>query len=939
MGDSAHIAFVVNGQTVEARVPPRTTLLRFLRDQLGLRGAKNGCGTKHCGACIVLVDGEPTKTCTLRLTAVAGARIETIEGLALDGSLHPIQSAYLATGAVQCGFCTPAMILATKALLDKHAHPSDDEIREGLRENICRCTGYVKIIDAVKLAALWVEDPSLVPEATDATDHIGMGTSTGDWEGREKACGSLVFADDLYMDGMLHGKILWSAHPHAEILSVDTQATREVKGLHSVFTAADVPGLNLMGVLSPDQPALCGDRVRFVGDAVAVAFAETLKAAEEAIDLVQVTYRELPGVFSVQQALREDAPLLHESGNVCKHLQHEVGDVDAAFAAADLVLEGHFETPAVEHAYLEPEAALAFPGEDGEVVIQAPTQFPFELRRRIADMLAKPEEQVRIVVTPIGGGFGGKADHCIEGLAALGAVLTGRPVKITLTRRESLRATSKRHPYSMDYRVGLDVEGHLLAVDAKLFSDAGPYTGLSPRVIDQACIFSCGPYRAPNARIEGWALFTNNANGGPFRGFGINQAAFSLESLLDEAAIRLGLDPLELRLRNALVVGDQTVSGEILQVSVAIKETIEATRDALAEELPWIQAMRDSGRLIGVGVASGFKNVGAGKGKIDDAGAIFSLESDGRITLRASAVDMGQGIRTALAQVAAEVLSVPAGALTIVTGDTSLTIKHGGGAGERQMLIAGKAVELGAVQFKDLLLDRAAEYTGVAREGLDLRGGMVTGPEGASLRLSDLARHAGERWQKIETSYYYVAPKTYALADSKARTEVPPEEYRNYPAYAYATHVAIVEVDDETSRARVLKMLAAHDCGRAVNPQKIEGQIEGSCMQGIGYALTEEFPVKDGHPQANSFGRLGVPTIMDAPEVVSFIVEDPEPGGPFGAKGVSEVATVPATPAVTNAIYDAVGVRITSLPAKPEVIAAGRAALRTHEEPGERGRK
>ena len=406
---------------------------------------------------------------------------------------------------------------------------------------------------------------------------------------------------------------------------MDTAAARALPGVAAVLSAADVPGHNGMGSLRPDQPVLAGERVRFMGDAVAVVFAETPAVAEAGALAVTVRYRELPGVFSPEEALAPGAPRVQPQGNVSKHLLHEAGDVDRALATAALVVEGRFDTPFVEHAYLEPESALARVDDEGRLTVEAPTQFPFELRRQLAAVLGLEEEQVRVVVTPLGGGFGSKLDNTVEALAALGAWRLRGPVKITLTREESLRVSTKRHPYVMDYRVGFSADGTLHGVDATLLSDAGPYTALSPRVIDQACIFAFGPYRVPNLRVEGWAVHTNNANASAFRGFGINQVAVAIESLIDEGGRRLGIDPFALRALNALEPGDHTISGEILRHSVAIRATLDAARDAWLEESPRWESAKCEGRRIGMGVASGFKNVGAGKGKVDDAGAIFSL--------------------------------------------------------------------------------------------------------------------------------------------------------------------------------------------------------------------------------------------------------------------------------------------------------------------------
>ncbi|MGB3904658.1 MAG: molybdopterin cofactor-binding domain-containing protein, partial [Anaerolineae bacterium] len=538
-------------------------------------------------------------------------------------------------------------------------------------------------------------------------------------------------------------------------------------------------------------------------------------------------------------------------------------------------------------------------------------------------VLTLPEERIRIEATPLGGSFGSTIDGTVEPLLALAAYCTRRPVKLTLTREESLKRSTKRHPYVMDYRVGLDRNAKLLAVDARLLSDTGAYTNLGPRVIDQACIFACGPYEVPNLRLEGWAVHTNNVNASAFRGFGINQAAVAIESLLDEAARKLNVSPFELRYKNALKRGSKTAAGEILRHSVAIEETIVAARRALEEELPKITEKLSPGMKLGIGVASGFKNVGAGKGKVDDAGAIFNLLPGGRVQLRASAVDMGQGIRTTLVQIATEVLPLADGALELITGDTALTPRHGGAVAERQTLISGNAVLEAARKFKAQLMNGAASILEVLPEELQLRSeGIVHLRSETHISLAELQEQLSQRGENVEASHVYIAPRTFALADVEGRRSVPPEEYRNYPSYAYTTQVAAVEVDPSTGKVKVLEVLAAHDVGRAINPQKIEGQIEGSCLMAQGYALSEEYPLDQGIPKARTYRDLNVPTIADAPPVRTLIVEKPDPGGPLGAKGISEVATVPLTPAILNAIFDAVGARIYSLPATSAKIVA-----------------
>ncbi len=913
----AQVHFILNGSPVTAEIHEKETLLQYLRGTACLNGAKNGCGTGGCGACTVLVNGEPVRSCVTPLRQMEDKTVLTIEGLTPKEGLHPIQEAFVRTGAIQCGFCTPGMIMAVKALLDKHPDPTDADIDQGLSHNVCRCTGYVKIIDAVRLAAKLLSGAALPLSPAGS----GLGHSVPDIDGVQKATGTLPFACDLELPGMVYGKVLWAAHPHAKILNINTASAECAPGVLRVLTARDVPGRNGFGSLKPDQPVLCADTVRFLGDAVALVVASSEDEAAAAAKLVEVSYEPLPVVSDMAEALAENAPLLHPDGNVCKHLVHEVGDLEGAKKQAFVHVSGHFETPAVEHAYLEPEAGVATFDEDGMLTLYAPTQFPFETKRQLVEVLGLPPEKVRVVLTPLGGGFGSKCDATIEFLLAVAAYNLRRPVKITLSRRESLQVSTKRHPYRMDYEVGATREGELVYVDAKLLSDAGPYTNLSPRVIDQACIFSCGPYRVKNLRLEGWAVHTNNANASAFRGFGINQAAFSIESLLDEIAEKLNMDRFDIRYRNALVAGDETVSGEILRASVGIKETIRLCKEATEKAAAEYAARYPQGtKRFGVGVASGFKNVGAGKGKVDDAGAILHLEPDGSVLIRVSAVDMGQGIRTTMAQITSETLGLPIDRLHIITGDTLLTPKHGGAVGERQTLISGNAMLLASRLFLTKLYEAAASCWGCVADGMKLTDGTLVTAAGDRLgtlaELAELLHKTGA--PDVTAEYNYVAPRTFALADVESRRTVPREEYRNYPAYAYTTQAALVEVDTETGKVRVLKVVAAHDVGRIINPVKIEGQIEGSCSMGQGYALSEEYVVERGIHRTTTYQSLGVPGIADTPDYEILLVEDPEPAGPYGAKGISEVATVPITPAIVNAIHDAVGVRVKTLPARPE---------------------
>jgi CO/xanthine dehydrogenase Mo-binding subunit/aerobic-type carbon monoxide dehydrogenase small subunit (CoxS/CutS family) len=923
------VTFTLNGDTIAAQVDGRKSLLRYLRDDLGLMGTKDGCSSGDCGSCVVLVDDKPVDACVYLMRRANGVSIETIDGLARpDGTLHPIQAAFLDRGAVQCGFCIPGMIMATKALLAKTPHPTEHEIRAGLKDNICRCTGFMPIFDAVAKAAEWLEDEDGYEEWQ--PKYGPMGTSCVLLDGAQSVQGTLPYADDLTMEGMLEGKVVWSEHPYARIVSVDTSKAAAAPGVHSVVTHEDVPGLNAHGRTIPDQPVFAFDYVRFTGDPICLVLADTRELAESAAKLVEVEYEVLPGLFDPHDSLRDDAPQLVASspGNVCKALTHAVGDVDAAIASAPHVVEGHFTTQRQDHAYLEPFAALANVDENGVVIVRTPTQAPFETREQLTKILDLPREKIRIIATPIGGGFGGKLEIAIEGMIAVATYVTRRPIKMALARDETLRTGVKRHPFVVDYRVAMDDEGHLLAVDAQMICDGGPYTGNSPRVIDQAAIFSCGPYRVPNVRVDGKAVLTNNPLGGAFRGYGINQAAVAMEQLLDELALKTGKNPFELRRINMLVEGDETITGQQLPSSVGAIPTLEACQKAFEEEWPQYEALARAGYRIGYGVAAGYKNVGAGKGKIDDSGATFKLKKNGRVALTASVVDMGQAIRTTMVQLAAESTGLPFELFDLTTQDTALVHPHRSASGQRQTLVSGNAVVIAGKEFKQKLLGLVGGWFDKQAEELAIVGDEVRTQwtqyvvEEKLVTLAEVYARAKAEGLDLTTEAEYIAPQTWPLSDQEARKTVPRDKYRNYPTYAYATQVAIVGVDEETGRVDLLRVIAAHDVGVAINPQQIRGQIIGSVSMGQGLALSENYPSVNGTPpwKRLDYRRLGVPLSTNATSVRVEIVEDPFPEGPYGAKGISEIATVPSTPAILNAVYNATGVRTYDLPVNPKVL-------------------
>ena len=900
-----NVTFELNETLVTAQAEGQT-LLKYLRGVACLKGAKEGCGTGHCGACTVIIDGRAVRSCVTRLDRLDGKKITTIEGLrGENGAPHPIQQAFLDIGAVQCGFCTPGMVLAAKALLDANPNPTDEEICEGLKHNYCRCTGYVKIIQAVHLAAarLRGENPPLteiqslehielvsyhVPGDPTAEHLTGrhIGCSEPDCDGPQKVRGALAYACDLGDESTLHGAFTWSRFPHARILSIDCSAAEAAPGVLRVLTSRDVPGQNVFGTFNPEQPVFCEDEVCFLGDMIAMAVADTEEHARAAAKLVEVAYEVLPGVFEIEDS--------HARGGRqdIRTIDFSKGDYDAETRRPGLVhVEGDYYFERQEHGALEPLCVLAEPDANtGGVHITSCTQSPFEIRRMLAPILGLAEAQVRVTASPLGGGFGQKCDSYIEAQAALASMVTGRRVQVTLRRSESLILSTKRHRYRNRYRLSVDRDGRFRALDALITSDAGPYAGLSGGVLEQGCIFALGPYRLDAARVHAYTVRTNTAQGGAFRGFGINQSANCIETLIDEAAERLGMDPFEIRLRNALSPGDRTLTTEVVQESVGILQTIRICREKsqpiIARYREAYRKKNDPALALGVGVASGFKNVGVGKGNPDDGGCILTKLPDGRYTLAVSGIDMGQGFRTAMVQIAAEMLDESASCFEVVSGDTAQTLPHRQAVSERQTLDTGRAVYIAANQMRE-----------------------------------ELAARPWRPGETRQTRCSHSAPRTYGIAGrEQARRDKNP--YQNYRGYAFLTQCVIVEVDRRTGRVRVLHVISANDVGRAINPQIIAGQVEGGTSMGIGYALSEGFSYTQGRPDQKAFGQLGLPLAGDAPKYDVVLVEDPHIEGPYGAKGCSEVATVPATPAVMNAIHDAVGVRFYHTPIRPADILA-----------------
>lgn len=843
--------FFVNNQPVTMTVPGQT-LLPFLREQLGLTGTKDGCSEGACGTCTVLVDHRAMRACLLTADKLVGKHVTTIEGLnQRERAVYAY--AFAKTGAVQCGFCTPGMVMSAKALLANTPNPSPTQVRQALRGNICRCTGYVKIEDAIHLAARLFREGGQVPKTT-CTGRLGADFHRIDAE--EKTLGTGVYVDDMTLPGMVFAGALRSKYPRAKVLSIDTRRAVAHPACIRIITAADVPGENVVGHLVQDQATLIpiGNITTYIGDAVALAVVRQHEALAQVLGLIDVKYAPLPPVTSPAAGLAEGAPLVHprRGSNMLQEERLKRGDPDRALLASAHLVTERYSLPFTEHAFMEPECALATPTEDG-IHLYTGGQSVYDEQHQIARVLGLPEEHVHVTSCLVGGGFGGKEDLSCQHHAALAAYLTGLPVKIRFSRQESLHVHPKRHAMEIEMTVGCDNDGKLTAMKANILSDTGAFASLGGPVLQRACTHAGGPYQFQHIEVHGTAVYTNNPPAGAFRGFGVTQSAFAMECALTRLAEKAGISPWEIRHRNAIRPGQALPNGQIADASTAFVECLEAVRDVY-EASPY------------TGIAGGFKNTGLGVGVPDIGRCAVSVKA-GNIHIRTSAACIGQGMATVLMQMACETLSLPPEQFIIEPPDTRRTPDTGTTTASRQTVFTGEAT----VRACQLL-----------RAELDAGHSLQT--------LEDREFHAEYR------------PETDPMGSDKPNPV-------SHVAYGFAAQVVTL-----TPEGRVERVTAAYDLGTLVNPRAAEGQIEGGIAMGLGYALTEDFPVTGGYPQA-TYGKLGLLRATDVPPVHVTIVDGPDrTPAAYGAKGVGELATIPTAPAVQGAYYKLDGTFRTKLP-------------------------
>ena len=902
------IAFSVNGKKMTAAVSPVERLSKVLRERLGLTGTKVGCDAGDCGACSVLLDGEPVCSCLVAAGQIEGHEITTVEGLATRAPIHDqLQKSFLRHGAAQCGACTPGMLVSATALLERTAAPTEGEVMDAIGGVLCRCTGYRKIITAIQDAC----SGKMCEPAPLAGSAVGSRLVRLD--GQSKVDGSEIFGADEIPAGALVVRAIRSPHQRARFSFGDLDAfVATHPGIHRILTAKDIPGENRYGVIPrfADQPVFAEVEARFRGEAVAAVVGEP--EAIETLDCASfpVAWEELPALNTIAAALALDAERIHPSreNNVLVRGRVVRGDADKALAEADVVVEDEYETGFIEHAYIEPEAGFARRVND-QIEIQACTQAPYMDRADIAQILGIAPEAVRIIPTAVGGGFGAKLDLSVQPFIALAAWHLRQPVRMVYSRSESIISTTKRHPSHIRVRVGATRDGKLTAMDFAADFNTGAYSSWGPTVAARVPVHASGPYYVPHYRALTRAVHTHLVPAGAFRGFGVPQTAIAQEQLYDDLADRLGIDRLEFRILNALDNQTPTVTGQVLAEGVGIRACFEALRPR------WIAARAESAAFNakaagpfrrGVGVAGMW--YGCGNTSLPNPSTIrVGLKADGRIALHQGAVDIGQGSNTIVTQICADAVGAPVDRFDLVSGDTSITPDCGKTSASRQTFVTGKAAYMAGIELRRAILHLV---DGCECAVIDFKPGAVMVGEDSKQRTISLRDLPLDKNGYVLTSEATFDPPTSPLDENGQGTP--------YAVFGFGAQLAEVAVDTELGTVRVLKVTAAHDVGRAINPTLIEGQIEGGAAQGLGMALMEEFFPGKGE---NLHDYL-IPSAGDMPPVESILIEDPSSIGPFGAKGIGEQAVIPTAPAILNAIHDAIGVRIRRLPATPDRIRA-----------------
>jgi len=909
------IRMKVNENIVESYVDDSKTLVKFLREDLELTGTKIGCEHGDCGACTVLVNGRPVNSCLFLVSEAEGKDITTIEGLSQNGSLHPIQRAFIEFNAIQCGFCTPGMILTAYALLKENPNPSEDEIRAYLQGNLCRCTGYNNIVRAIKEAGNYLFQKKEIIKVDDSKIYR--------LEGPEKVTGRAIYVGDIKIRRMLIGKVLRSKLAHARIKKINVESALSLPGVKAIVTASDFPSKK-SGFMIQDEDVLARDKIRFIGEPIAAVAAIDEKRAEEALNLIEIELEELPPIFTFYESIAPDAPLIHENykeytskiplkryGNVCLHTRIKKGDVKKGFEESDEIFEDTYTFPVVHQAPLEPRAVVAEVESEGRLHLWCSTARPFNIRSGLSEILEIPMSHIRVTGARIGGGFGGKGEISIEPIVAMLAIKAKQPVKYEMTREEDFLSATPRHAMEIYIKTGVKRDGKILSREAKINVDTGAYAYFGPNATSNAVQLITGPYNIENVLIEGICAYTNKISCGPCRGPGAVQAHFAVETHMDRIARTLRIDPIDFRIKNALRPNDFTSTGQRLE-DVGYIEALLELKKSLNKYLTVIRDT-DEKKAIGIGIAGGFWGI-PGFG----SSATIKINEDGMVILSMGSVEIGTGSDTAMAILVSEELGIPLKRIRVVSGDTDTCPFDFGAIGSRTTQAMGVAVYKAIEAVKDQLLSFAENHLKVSRESLSFGNGKIyvsERPE-VSISISKIA-------QMLTT-----AKGGPVVATGTNTTPTPPfnpefvESHimSSKPFFAFGAQAVAVEVNRLTGKVDVLKVIASHNVGKAVFREGVEGQIHGGVAMGIGYALSEEVIFSEGRPLNDSFLDYRLPTIMDVPEIIPIIVEKENAKQPEDIKGIGEPATIPTAAAIANAVFDAIGVRINHPPLTPEKV-------------------
>lgn len=839
--------FWINSQQIT--VEENVNLLEYMRDKLDITSVKNGCMEGACGACMVLMEGKAVRACLFTAAKAEGKHILTVEGFS-QREQDVFSFAFSEAGAVQCGFCIPGMIISAKGLIDINSNPSKSEIRNAIKGNICRCTGYVKIVQAILMAAKYLREDLPLPQK-EFTGNVGERSHRPDAE--VKILGKAKFADDLKAPDMIYGSALRAGYPRALVKAIHLEKALKHPEAVRIVLAEDIPGERVIGHLTQDWPAIIavGEETRYTGDSICLIAAKSKKALKEIKDLIEVEYEERVPLLSAKDAMKEGAPLIHESGNIYRRELIQRGDVETALQNSAHVVTRVYNTPAQEHAFLEPESALGIP-EGDSLTVYTGGQSIYDEYREIGMLLGIPKEKLRIISAYVGGGFGGKEDMSVQHHAALLAYLCKVPVKVTLTREESLMVHPKRHPMEMELTTGCDELGKLTAMRLRLIADTGAYASLGGPVLQRACTHAAGPYNYQNIDIIGLAVYTNNVPSGAFRGFGVTQTMFATECNINLLAEKVGLDPYEIRYLNAIRPGESLPNGQLADEGTGIVETLEAVKE---------EYYKNYDRA---GIACAIKNAGVGVG-IPDTGRVRLKIVDGKVSLRTSAACMGQGIAATMRAICCETTGLTAADVIVARPDTKFTPNSGTSTASRQTVITGETTRRVSLKLKEALKEHTLK--------------------------------------ELEGQEFY--EEFIGITDPMGTDKPNPVSHL---AYGYATQVVILGDD-----GKVRKVIAAHDVGRAINPANVEGQIEGGVVMGLGFGLTENPRIINGRPTAK-YGTLGLFRAPDVPEIQTILVEKNHAELAYGAKGVGEIPLIPTSPAAQAAYYKWDGIFRTSLP-------------------------